>query len=60
MLPLVLLLIAVLLAVLVLLGIGWQSRVRTLGRWLDALDAYADREMARTAGWKIRRKVARI
>jgi hypothetical protein len=35
------------LALTVLLGIAWQRRARAARRWNAAVDAYADREIAR-------------
>jgi hypothetical protein len=37
---------AVALALMGMLGIAWRYRVRAAKRWLSALDAYADREIA--------------
>jgi hypothetical protein len=38
---------AVVVALTVLLGFVWQYRVRAAGRWKTALDAYAERDIAR-------------
>ena len=31
-------------------GLAWRFRIRTVRRWLRALDAYADRELAQERG----------
>jgi hypothetical protein len=54
-----LLLVLALLALGALFGFGWLARLRTARRLLDVLDAYAQREIARSARWKIRNKVGR-
>jgi hypothetical protein len=38
-------------------GIAWRTRARAATRWLTALDAYADREIARDCRRKALRQV---
>jgi len=43
-------LVAATLALMAVLGVVWQSRDRAARRWNAALDAYAEREIARARG----------
>jgi hypothetical protein len=44
------LLVAAALALMAVLGVVWQSRASAARRWNAALDAYAEREIARARG----------